>query len=340
MAQGRKNLGKIQLGRETTPGMPVAATTIWRGAASSIEDQRLVKLVEEMVGYLNIKDRSYIPELLAGIKLADTEATFEQFPHLLVAGWGVSPTGVQDGSGSDYIYTATIPTTSTPSMTGRTLTVRGGDDHEAEIVEYVFCSEWSLKGAIREAVKMSGTLMGRQVQPSSFTGALSLPAVEELLAQKAKIYLDAIGGAFGSTQVASTVVGFELTVKTGVVVQFTLDGTLYFTKLLQGDPEISGKLSFLHDSGADGAAGVKLDWRNETPKLLQIKVEGSALQMAGTTYSNKTLLVDLPIYWTKVGALEYKDAATLVNAEFVSGYNATADTAGDIIVVNELAILP
>jgi hypothetical protein len=340
MAQGRQNLGKIQLGREVTPGTPVAATTIWRGAASSIEDQRLVKLVEEMVGYLNIKDRTYIPELMAGISLADTEATFEQFPHLLVAGWGMSPTGVQDGTGSDYIYTATIPTTSTTSMTGRTYSLRGGDDHEAEIVEYVFCSEFSLKGAIREAVKMGGTLMGRQVAASSFTGALSLGSVEEMLAQKAKIYLDAIGGTFGTTQAASTVVGFEVSVKTGIKVQFTMDGTLYFTKLLQADPEISGKLSFLHDTGADGAAGVKLDWRNETPKKLQLKIEGAALQTPGTTYSMKTQIVNLPIFWQKVGALEYKDGATLVSADFVSGYNATANTAGQFITANELSVLP
>jgi hypothetical protein len=340
MAQGRKNLGKIQLGREVTPGTPVAGTTVWRGAASSIEDQRLVKVVEEMVGYLNIKDRTYIPELLAGISLAETEATFEQFPHLLVAGWGMSPSGVADGVGSDYIYTATVPTTSTPSMTGRTLTVRGGDDHEAEIVEYVFCSEFTLKGALRDAVKMGGTLVGRQVQASTFTGALSLPSVEEMLAQKAKIYLDAIGGTFGSTQVASTVVGFELTVKTGIVVQFTMDGTLYFTKLLQGDPEISGKVSFLHDTGAAGASGVKLDWRNETAKKLQIKIEGAALSIAGTTYSVKTQIINLPIRWTKVGALEYGDAGTMVSGEFVSGYNATANTACEFITVNELSVLP
>jgi len=84
MAQGRVGLGKLQLGRETTPGTSVAATTVWRGAASFIEDQRLVKIVEEMVGILGGTNRSYIPELLAGVKLSETEATFEQFPYLLV----------------------------------------------------------------------------------------------------------------------------------------------------------------------------------------------------------------------------------------------------------------
>lgn len=340
MAQGRTNLGKLQLGREAAQGTPVAATTIWRGAASFIEDQRLVKIVEEMVGILGGTNRSYIPELLAAISLADTEATFEQFPHLLVAGWGMSPSGSQDGTGSDYIYSQNIPTTSTASMTGRTYTLRGGDDHEAEIMELSFCSEFTLKTAIREAWKMGGTLMGRQATAGAFTGALSLPSVEEMLAQRTKVYLDAIGGTFGTTQVANQVIGAEISVKTGLKVQFTMDGNLYFTQILAADPEISGKLAFLHDSGSDGAAGEKLNWRNETPRKLQLKCEGSALQTPGTTYSAKTGIINLPIKWTKFSTLEAKDGANIVNGEFISKYDETAATAGQFIWVNELAILP
>src|SRR5690242_18037776 len=136
MAQGRFGLGKLQMGKETTPGTSVAATTVWRGAGSFIEDQRLVKMVEEMVGILGGTNRTYIPEILAGIKLADTELTFQQFAYLLVmSGWS-SATGVADGTGSNFIYTGTVPTTSTNSMTGKTYTFRGGDDHEAELLEY------------------------------------------------------------------------------------------------------------------------------------------------------------------------------------------------------------
>ena len=339
MAQGRFGLGKLQLGKESTPGTSVAATTVWRGAGSFIEDQRLVKYVEEMVGILGGTNRSYIPELMAAINLSGTELTFQQFVYLLVMSGWCTASGTQDGTGSDYIYTATVPTTSTNSMTGKTYTFRGGDDHEAELMEYGFCSEFGLKGAIREAAKMSGVVMGRQAAASSFTGALSLPSVSEALVQKGKVYLDDADGTFGTTQVTSQITGFELKVKTGVMPQFTMDGTLYFTTVYQADPEITGKLTFLHDSGVDGASGEKSKWRSETPRLLQLKFEGASVASAGTTYSKETLIVNLPIKWDKFGALESKDGATLVTGEFTSKYDETAATSGEFIVVNELSAL-
>ncbi len=58
-------LGKLQLGKETTPGTSVAATSVWRGAASFISDDRVVKIVEEQVGILGSTNRSYISELMA-----------------------------------------------------------------------------------------------------------------------------------------------------------------------------------------------------------------------------------------------------------------------------------
>jgi hypothetical protein len=340
MAQGRFGLGKLQLGKESTPGTSVAATSIWRGAGGFIEDQRVVKYVEEMVGYLGGTNRSYIPELMAGISLSETELTFQQFVYLLVMSGYCSASGVQDGTGSDYIYTATIPTTSTNSMTDKTYSFRGGDDHEAELMEYGFCSEFGLKGAVREAAMMSGVIMGRQTAASSFTGALSLPTVSEAMVSAGKFYLDAIGGTFGSTQVASQITGFEIKVKTGLRPQFTMDGQLYFTKVLQADPEITGKITFLHDSGVDGSSGEKANWRSETARKLQIKLEGAALQTPGTTYSKETVLVNLPIKWDKFGALEGKDGAVLCTGEFTSRYDETAATSGQFIVVNELSVLP
>jgi hypothetical protein len=339
MAQGRFGLGKLQLGRETTPGTSVAATSVWRGAGSFIEDQRLVKYVEEMVGILGGTNRSYIPEIMAGIKLASTELTAQQFVYLLVMSGWCSATGVADGVGTDFIYTGTVPTTSTNSMTGKTYSFRGGDDHEAELMEYGFCSEWSLKGAVREASMMDGVIMGRQAAASSFTGSLTLPTVHELMTSAGKLYIDDVSGTFGTTQVASQIIGYEIKVKTGLKPQFTMDGQLYFTTILSADPEITGKVTFLHDAAVDGASGEKSKWRSETPRLLQIKLEGAAVTTPGTTYSKETVIANLPIKWDKFSALEGKDGATLCTGEFTCKYDETAATSGEFIVVNELSAL-
>lgn len=341
MAQGRAGLQKLQMGFETTPGTSVACTSVWRGPGGMLEDQRVVSYVEELVGILGGTNRSYIAELMAGLKLASTEATFEQFPYILAMGWGGPKSGTQDGTGSDYIYATSVPTTTTNSMTGKTMTWRTGDDHEVELAEYMFCTEFTLKAAIKEALKLEAMLLGRQVATSSFTGSLSLPSVDEALAGLGKLYLDPIGTAYGTTQVASQIIGMELKVKTGLQPQFTMDGQLYFTKILAADPEITGKVTFLHDSAVDGASGEKANWRSETPRSLRMKFEhASAVATPGTTYSKKSIIIDLPIKWNTFSALDRKDKATICTGEFTSKYDTTKGDAGSFTVVNELTALP
>ncbi len=115
-----------------------------------------------------------------------------------------------------------------------------------------------------------------------------------------------MSGSYGGTQVASQIIGFEVNgVKTGLVPQFTMDGTLYFTKVLSVDPDITGKITFLHDSATNGASGEK-SRRSETPRLIQIVIEGSTFTNVGTTYSKKTFMVNLPVKGTKFGAWENK----------------------------------
>ncbi len=167
-------------------------------------------------------------------------------------------------------------------------------------MEYSWCSDFSLKGAIREAIKMSGTLVGRQATQGSFTGAPCSPASRKSSMQKGKPYLDPIDDDYGTTQVSSQIVGFEISCKTGLAPQFTMDGTLYFTKILAADPEITGKISFLHDSAVNGASGEKNKWRSETPRSLQIKVEGSAFETGDDYTHQDSRIVNPPIKWTEV----------------------------------------
>ncbi len=57
---GVKALRKIQIGKETTAGTAVAATTIWRGMGT-IEDQREIRRIDEDVGVLQRTNRSATP---------------------------------------------------------------------------------------------------------------------------------------------------------------------------------------------------------------------------------------------------------------------------------------
>ena len=166
----------MQLGAESTAGTGVAATTRWRGGGTIQDDLDLV-FVEEDTGYIGGTDRSYIQKYDASLEMDDVEATFEQLPYLGMAGI-VNATPVVDGPGTGYAYAFPFPTTSQATI--KTYTIEGGDDQQEEEFSYGFVEQFKLSGRAGEALKMAATWRGRQVSASTFTGALSPPAVEEI----------------------------------------------------------------------------------------------------------------------------------------------------------------
>ena len=337
---GIKPLRRIQLGKETTAGTLVAATTRWRGMGV-IKDLREVEETVEEIGILGGADRTDVVKLGAQIDLAATPLTFEQFPYLLAMAFGGPVTGTADGVGTDKIYTTTIPTTAQPTLTHYSL--EGGDNFEVETVEYCYCTKFSIVGAPGKPVTMSATLMGRQAAYKSggFTGAAIVPAVENALFQKSKVYLDAISGTAGTTQVANAVLGYKIDFDIPIVAKYTADGNLTFSFPVYTEHTIKGEITFEHDSAVSGtSSGAKVDWRAQTPKLLQLKIEGSNVATGGTTYQKRTVIFNLPIKWKVADPLSDQNKNDTIKMQFRSRYNTTAATAGQIIVVNELTALP
>jgi len=326
---GRKLLRKIQMGAEgATPGTPVAATTIWRGTGM-LEDKREVRFVEEDVGYLSGVDRTYIPKLAGAIEFDEIEATFEQLTHILRAGVE-DATPTIDGAGTDYIYQHRFPTTAERDI--ETYTIEGGDDQQAEEMEYSFVESFELSGEPGEAIKVSGTWIGRQVEPTTFTGAIALPTVEDILFLNSKLYIDDASGAYGDTQKTQTFMGFNLSVTTGWIAKFTGDGELYFEFHANIGPEITCEVTFEHDGTATAE---KTNWRNQTSRLIRIINEGSEVATPGTVYTYKSLIIDLPGKWETFDKIDEQDGNDIIKATFRSRYNETIADAGEIMVVNE-----
>lgn len=336
---GVKTLRRIQFGKETTSGTLVAATTRWRGTGV-LKDLREVEEHKEEIGIIGGADRTDIVKIAAQAELAATPLTFEQFQYLLAMSFGGPVTGSADGVGTDKIYTTTIPTTAQPTLV--TYSVEGGDNFEVETMEYAHCTKWSIVGAPGKVVTMAATLQGRQVARKSggFTGAATIPAVDQAPFQKAKVYLDAIGGVAGTTQVANAVLGFKIDAEINIVPKWTADGNLYWSFPVYTDHVIKGEITFEHDTAVDGSTGAKVDWRAQTPKMLQIKLEGNSVATGGTTYQKKTVIFNLPIKWKVADPLSDMNKNDTIKMQFVSRYNATAATSGSIIVVNELSTLP
>jgi hypothetical protein len=330
---GIKMLQKVQLGKETVMGTAVAATAIWRGMGA-IEDQHEQTFVEETIGIIGGADRAYSAKKLAKISLDNIEATFEQIAYLFEMGIKAVATGAADGVGTSKIYAYTLPTTAVNTI--NTYTIEAGDNQQAEEVEYCYAENIKISGKAGEAVKVSADIYGRQVTKTTFTGALAAPTVEEILTSKGKLYIDAVSGTAGTTQISNSLLEFTINIKTGWIQKYTIDGNLYFTFIQQVGPEITVDLTFEHDASS---VAQKDAWIAGTPKLLCLTFEGSAVATPGTAYTYKTLKIVLAGKWDKFDALGDQDGNDIVKGTFRARYNSTAAQMGSFTVVNELTAL-
>jgi hypothetical protein len=329
---GVKALRKLQIGAEDPIGTAVAATAIWRGLGT-IEDDREIVMVDEDVGVIAPTDRAYIPRVHALLDMEEIEATFEQIPYIFEAGIKlVTPSA--DGSGSGYTYT--YPFSTTAQNTLRSYTIEGGDDQQAEEMEYGLVQQFTLSGTVGEAMKVSAQWMGRQVANSTYTGALSLVTVEEILFGKTSLFIDASGGTIGDTQVSTTLLDMSLDANTGVIPVFSADGELYYSTHKIRDMEVVLNMTFEHNASA---VGQKTIWRGPTKRLIRLETTGDALTTSGT-HSTKKLRIDLAGFYSDWSKLGERDGNDIYEVEFTARYISGDSLFCEILVVNELSALP
>ena len=331
---GSRSLRKIQLGKESggTAGTPVAATTIWRGMGV-IHDIQEVIFPEEDVGILGGTDRSYIGRYWSEITFDSIEATFEQLPYICEAGIAIEvPT--QDGAGSGYIYNYLAPTTTANTI--ETYTVEGGDNQQAEEFDYAFVKSFNLSGTGQGALMMSADWQGRQTTNSTFTGALTIPAVEEVIVNDGKLYIDDDTGTVGDTVVSSTLFGIDLAWSTGLNAYWAVDGSKDFNIAKFTADEIILSLNYEHNASA---VTEKAKYRAGSTRLIRLIFEGSDLATAGV-YSKKTLIIDLAGVYEDWSALEDSDGNDTVTATVRCRYSRVDTLKAEITIVNELTTLP
>ncbi len=329
---GAKKLSYIQMGPESVQGTPVAATFMWRGTGF-IEDLREPVYPDEDVATLAPQDRAYFPFYESKIILSPIEATYEQLPHLLEMGIAIE-VATQDGAGSGYLYAYAFTGATVPTM--RSYTIEGGDNQQAEEFDYALCRSFKLVGEAKKAWMMEAELFGRVATPVTKTGSLLAPAVEQILFQRTKLYIDDTTGTIGSTQATSAFLAATLEFNTGIEPRWSGDDSLDYTRHVHKPAEIMLDVTFEHDGAA---VTEKANWKAGTAQLIRILAEGNTLG-TGATYTKKTMKIDLAGRWETFGPLNDQDGNNIVTGKF-RVHEVTADSLyGDILIVNELTVLP
>lgn len=215
----------------------------------------------------------------------DQPVVWEQLPHwlsLAIKG-DVVPLFV-GGSPDIYRWTFTRAPDANPNPHSVTLERRfsnGAGDNVDQRAAYAMLSEFALKWAMNEHLRMSGSGFARRASTTAITGSLSLPASELGVSALSTIYIDATWGAIGGTLVSEQVVGWEFMLGTGLFPRHTAEGRtdLDYTKHQINAEEVTLglKLTLLMDpttyaaERAAAAAG--------TTRAVQVKVAGSGSRL-------------------------------------------------------------
>ena len=174
----------------------------------------------------------------------------------------------------------------TPSLTGSnsqdSTAVEIGDDVQAYEIDYVMAKKITIAGAMgqNQGIKLSAECFGKSIDPTSFTGALTIPAVEPMVANKTQLYIDATWANRGVTEKTGLLRDFSLDIITGLTPRFhgnalTMDshGESYLDAML--------KLTLEGNSVADGYYDAM---QARTAMALQLKISGSQIGTGQTHF--------------------------------------------------------
>jgi len=328
---GVRRLRKIQFSPETTAGTAVSCDDMWRGTAI-LTDDRTIETPEEDDGWMAGGDRQYTAMKRASLSLEERDATFEELPWILGGGINWQSTGAGDGTVGKYSYTYPFGTSGV--KTAKTFSFEAGDNVLVETFDYGLVSEFTLAAAYGESVRMSGTVIGREVTSAGafYSTSVQTPTVETIYANKGQFYIDAKGGTAGTTEAPATLRDWSLAVTTGFTPVPTQDGNIAWAHHKQVGYEATLSLTMeLNDT----AGTEKIAWRDGTPRIIQIKTEGAALTSGGTSYTNKSLIINAVGVYETFDPMSDADGNDTVSATFRLRHDASAGDSEIIVVNNE-----
>lgn len=326
---------KIQFGRESVAGSAVAATVIWRGALGGLSDDRTIEMVDENIGVLVTAERSYTSALMAHCNLPSTPATFEQLPHIFEAGINTDAAPTGPGGDSEYTYEYAMATDNTIN-TVKTYTIEQvsvGAANDYREMEYGLVEEFNLSGSFGEPINVTSTWFGRQLSTGTATSLSTLQTVEEMLMNKASLYIDATGGTVGTTQQTGVFVGFDMNVRTGLIPVPVADGNLYFAAHKFVRPEITFSLTLELEGTADTVATERAIFESQAVRLFKIAIAGNAANFTSA-------YIQWAGKYDNVNPYENRDGNTVVTLDGHGVYSSTDSLFWEANVTNLLSSLP
>lgn len=301
---GERFYSKVQFGKENPAarGTAVAATKILSGRVPAVGSDREPHFPREDVGIRAPAVRAVIDKYHYANTLQIPDGYFQALPFFFGGGLKGAVTPVeQTASQGDYLWNFTPGLSFGTYNAPDSFTIELGDDTQAFEVEYCLFDRIRISGEVGEGmspspVTIEGGFFGRQLTPTTFTGALSLPNQEGMSAKLSRFYLDTAWSGIGGTEKANILRGFDIEILTGNHPKPSGSGYKYFNTHGEGIYMVTANFTFEGNSDADAIFDAH---QAKTFQAVRLKVEGSQIGSG----LNHSLTIDIGGEWKNVSPL-------------------------------------
>lgn len=273
---GTSVLRKIQYGKETVHGTAVAATRLLPVSVPPIKADRKPTYPREDVGVLADATRSYFSSRLVKDSLKWDSAYFQLLPMLFSCGLkgGLTP-AEQTAGQADYLW-AHAPAMDGTSNAQDSLTIERGDDGFEVETEYVMFDHIKISGEINQdggdsSMQIEAGYFGRQNSVTTFTDALTIPALTPINSKLSRLYIDPAWANVGATEKTGTLRAYDIEIMTGLHPKFHGSGYEYFDTHGEGPIAVMGAFTF---EGNANAAAIYTAHLAQTLQVIRLKTEG------------------------------------------------------------------
>jgi len=334
---GNRFFSKVQYGPEVTRGTAVAATKILLGKVPALNSDRKPVYPNEDAGIRADAVRAVVHQYLYMNTLSTEHGYFQQIPWLLGSlKGGITPSEVTPAQG-DYLWNQTPSLVAGVSNAPDSSTIELGDDTQAFEAEYVMFERIRLSGQVSQGqdaspVNVEADFFSRQLTPTTFTPALSLPGAEPMNAKLSRFYLDTTWAGIGGTEKTNVLRAWDIEILTGVHPKFAGSGNKYFNAHGEGLIMVTGNFTL---EGLAAANAIFNAQQAQTLQFVRLKVDGGQIA-AG---SNHSLSIDIGGTWESVSPLGGEDRTDNLHTCTLRGfYDATGAKLLQVSTVTNISV--
>lgn len=283
---------RIQVGKEVVAGTAVAATRIGYWRDPNFTDDQESRPQQFAVGRRdNVLAHTTGPKEISGS--ASMPLSSSEIIEWLLAGMAGGITPTQPSAGPDpTVYLWTFK----PSNTLDTMTVEYQDGARVWIASGVNVNSLQFSGSVGGENIVNADFFARDLVAGALTGALTDRVPDFTEGWETKLYIDGFGGTPGTTNIATTLISWEVNFNNNLAREYFADNTKAAGDISMDELTIDARLT-VRASSAQALTEFN-NWNSGTKRL--VRLEFGQNSVISNSYK-RFVTIDLPGAWNAVG---------------------------------------